>query len=185
MNTTSQDPLKAFTLFTPLASLTAASVCDCAAEFPGVWLVCCVFNYCSSGELPCIWHRSCKSSSSLPYNSLCMYLAMAWLLSGSCIAYISESASFALRPVPAISSITAFTCCFVERKANRGLAASERANSITWFIKFFSSTTRLIKPMPLASCAPNGRHVKTSSLVRAGPISRTCSKCHNISLWEG
>ena len=59
-----------------------------------------------------------------------MYLAMACLLSGSRIAYTSESASFALRPVPAISSITAFTCCFVERKAKRGFAASDRANSV-------------------------------------------------------
>ena len=75
--------------------------------------------------------------------------------------------------MPAISSITAFTCCFVERKAKRGFAASDRANSVTWFFKSFSSTTRLMKPMSLASCAPNGRQVKTSSLVSAGPISRT------------
>ena len=72
-----------------------------------------------------------------------------------------------------IASVTALVCAFVASRASLGIRSSVATSSSTVASSASSSTTRLRKPAACASSGPNSRHVITSSLVSAGPISRT------------
>ena len=85
----------------------------------------------------------------------------------------TPSASDHARMVPTVCSVTALTCCFVEKSGYRALLANVLASSFTSAASLSVDTTRFTKPAAFASAGSNSRYVQTSSLVSAGPISRT------------
>ena len=93
--------------------------------------------------------------------------------SGSCMALMRASASLQAVPVDTSASAAASTAFKVARRVSRDFAARFSARLCASTRCSPSAATVFSIPSAFASAALNGRQVRTSSRVAAGPISRT------------